>query len=99
MPCPYRADHVGSLLRPQELLDARKDPHVTREQLSAVEDRHILDVLKHQQDAGLEIFTDGELRRASFMSDFYESVEGLDREGEVDRAWAWIESVRAAAAS
>ena len=36
MPCPYRADHVGSLLRPQELLDARKDPHVTREQLSAV---------------------------------------------------------------
>jgi 5-methyltetrahydropteroyltriglutamate--homocysteine methyltransferase len=83
----YHADHVGSLLRPQELLDARKDPQVTREQLSAVEDRHILDVLKHQQDAGLEIFTDGELRRASFMSDFYESVAGLDQEYEVDRTW------------
>lgn len=37
---PYHADHVGSLLRPQELLDARKDPQVTREQLTAVEDRH-----------------------------------------------------------
>ena len=97
MPCPYRADHVGSLLRPQELLDARKDPHVTREQLSAVEDRHIVDVLKHQQDAGLEIFTDGELRRASFMSDFYESVAGLDQEYDVDRVWKGAPSGVAAA--
>src|SRR5206468_376847 len=83
----YRADHVGSLLRPQELLDARKDPHVTRDQLAAIEDRHILDVLKRQQDAGLEIFTDGELRRTGFMSDFYESVDGLDPEYDLNRAW------------
>ena len=83
----YRADHVGSLLRPQELLDARKNPGITREQLAAVEDRHILDVLKRQKDAGLAIFTDGELRRASFMSDFYESVEGLGTEYEVARTW------------
>src|SRR5471030_2804260 len=82
------ADHVGSLLRPQELLDARKDPQVTREQLAAIEDRHILGVLKRQKDAGLEIFTDGELRRTGFMSDFYESVEGLDRDFEVARTWA-----------
>ena len=46
MAWPYHADHVGSLLRPQELLDARKDPDVTREQLTAIEDRHILDVLE-----------------------------------------------------
>jgi 5-methyltetrahydropteroyltriglutamate--homocysteine methyltransferase len=84
---PYHADHVGSLLRPQALLDARKDPRITREQLAAVEDRHILGVLKRQQDAGLQIFTDGELRRTSFMSDFYESVDGLDREYEPARAW------------
>jgi 5-methyltetrahydropteroyltriglutamate--homocysteine methyltransferase len=83
----YRADHVGSLLRPQELLAARGDPRVTREQLTAIEDRHILEMLKRQKDAGLAIFTDGELRRTSFMSDFYESVDGLDRESDVDRAW------------
>jgi len=83
----FRADHVGSLLRPQELLDARANPSTTREQLTAIEDRHILRVLERQKAAGLEIFTDGELRRAGFMSDFYESVEGLDRGGEIARAW------------
>src|SRR5947208_8037801 len=83
----YRADHVGSLLRPKELLDARNDPTITREQLAAIEDRHILGVLKRQQDAGLKIFTDGELRRTGFMGDFYDSVEGLDREYDLDRTW------------
>jgi 5-methyltetrahydropteroyltriglutamate--homocysteine methyltransferase len=97
MACRYHADHVGSLLRPQELLDARKDPHITHEQLAAIEDRHILDVLKRQKDAGLEIFTDGELRRTGFMSDFYESVEGLDQEYEPARTWKGAPSgVRAA---
>jgi 5-methyltetrahydropteroyltriglutamate--homocysteine methyltransferase len=83
----YRADHVGSLLRPQELLDARHDPAVTAEQLNAIEDRQILHVLKRQQDLGLKIFTDGELRRRGFMSDFHESVEGLDDGGEIVRTW------------
>jgi methionine synthase II (cobalamin-independent) len=83
----YRADHVGSLLRPQELLAARSDPRVTPEQLTAIEDRHILEVFKRQKDAGLEIFTDGELRRTGFMGDFYESVEGLNPEYELDRSW------------
>jgi len=84
---PYRADHVGSLLRPGALLAARNDPTLMREQLTTIEDRHILDVLRRQKEAGLKIFTDGELRRSSFMGDFYESVDGLDREGEVDRTW------------
>src|SRR5256885_13364119 len=83
----YRADQVGSLLRPAALLAARSDPTLSHEQLQAIEDTHILEALKHQKDAGFKIFTDGELRRTSFMGDFYESVEGLDREGEVDRAW------------
>lgn len=83
----YKADHVGSLLRPKELLDARKDHHAAPSDLSVLEDRHILAVLKRQKDAGLEIFTDGELRRTGFMSDFFESVEGLDSEYELVRAW------------
>lgn len=87
MPSAYRADHVGSLLRPQELLDAHKDARVTRDRLTEIENRHILDVLKRQRAAGLEIFTDGELRRTGFMSDFYESVEGLDPHFELARSW------------
>jgi 5-methyltetrahydropteroyltriglutamate--homocysteine methyltransferase len=83
----YRADHVGSFLRPQELLDARTGPNVTPERLREIEDRHILRILQRQRDLGLKIFTDGELRRRGFMSDFYESIEGLDQEGEIARAW------------
>jgi len=94
---PYRADHVGSLLRPKELLDARKNLHLTRDQLKGIEDRQILDVLKHQKEAGLRIFTDGELRRTSFMGDFYESVDGLDQEYEIARAWKGAPSGVAAA--
>src|SRR3984893_17928549 len=87
MTFPYRADHVGSLLRPQEVLDARSSPDITSEQLREIEDQHILRVLKRQQDLGLKIFTDGELRRRGFMSDFYESVDGLDNGDEVARTW------------
>jgi methionine synthase II (cobalamin-independent) len=83
----YRADHVGSLLRPNALLDARNDPGVPHERLTAIEDRHILDVLQKQKAAGFTIFTDGELRRTGFMSDFYESVDGLDPEYDLDRTW------------
>jgi 5-methyltetrahydropteroyltriglutamate--homocysteine methyltransferase len=87
MPLMYRADHLGSLLRPQDVLDARSDPRTTPEQLAAIEDRHILRLLRRQQDLGFRIFTDGELRRGGFMSDFYESVNGLDTDGSVARAW------------
>jgi 5-methyltetrahydropteroyltriglutamate--homocysteine methyltransferase len=83
----YRADQVGSLLRPAELLEARKNPDISRDELTGIEDRHILDVLDRQKRAGFRIFTDGELRRTGFMGDFYESVEGLDREYDLDRTW------------
>ena len=83
----YRADQVGSLLRPRQLLDARHSGTATAAEMTAIEDRCILDVLRRQKDAGFKIFTDGELRRTSFMSDFYESVEGLDRDFDVDRTW------------
>jgi 5-methyltetrahydropteroyltriglutamate--homocysteine methyltransferase len=83
----HRADHVGSFLRPPELLDARHNPGITPDQLREIEDRHILRVLARQRQLGFDIFTDGELRRRGFMSDFYESVEGLDLDGSIARAW------------
>ncbi len=87
MPSPFRADHVGSLLRPRALLDARLSPETAPDALRRLEDEAILAALARQQAVGLGIFTDGEFRRAGFMSDFYESVEGLDRGGEVQRTW------------
>jgi 5-methyltetrahydropteroyltriglutamate--homocysteine methyltransferase len=86
MPEQYRADHVGSLLRPQELLEARA-AGVAPEQLKELEDRHIERVLARQQEIGLRIFTDGEFRRRTFMSDFNDSVDGLDEGDAVSRTW------------
>ena len=78
MSTPYRADHVGSFLRPPELLEARKSAANNGAQLHAIEDRQIDRVLAKQKDLGFEIFTDGELRRRNFMSDFTDAVEGFD---------------------
>ncbi|WP_394834211.1 cobalamin-independent methionine synthase II family protein [Pendulispora rubella] len=79
---PYRADHVGSLLRPRELLAARWRGAGT-EELAAIEDRYVLRLLAQQQMLGLDVFTDGELRRSNFMSNFTDAVEGLDLDGHV----------------
>jgi 5-methyltetrahydropteroyltriglutamate--homocysteine methyltransferase len=83
----YRADNVGSLLRPQEILDARADARIVPGELRKMEDAHVIRVLERQRDLGFRIFTDGELRRRGFMSDFYESVEGLVDAGSIVRAW------------
>src|ERR1700682_540001 len=87
MPATYRADHVGSFLRPAELLGARHSASVNAEQLRAIEDRHIQRVLAKQQELGFEIFTDGELRRRNFMSDLTDAVEGFDFHDAVSRTW------------
>ncbi len=87
MSTPYRADHVGSFLRPAELLEARRNPSVNAEQLRAIEDRHILRVLAKQKELGFEIFTDGELRRRNFMSDLTDAVEGFDMGDALSRTW------------
>jgi 5-methyltetrahydropteroyltriglutamate--homocysteine methyltransferase len=83
----YRADQVGSFLRPKELLDARAKG-ASSEELKAVEDKAILDVLQHQKDLGFRIFSDGELRRTTFMSDFNESVDGVESGDAVSRQWS-----------
>lgn len=82
----YRADHVGSFLRPQELLNARH-ANAPSPQLRALEDRHIARVLDKQKELGFEVFTDGELRRSNFMSDFTDAVEGFDLGDAVVRHW------------
>ena len=87
MSTPYRADQVGSFLRPKDLLEMRKSAVAGSEELRALEDRHILGVLAKQKELGFEIFTDGELRRRNFMSDFTDAVEGFDLADAVARSW------------
>ncbi|MGB2589040.1 MAG: hypothetical protein WAJ96_00195, partial [Candidatus Acidiferrum sp.] len=82
----YRADHVGSLLRPPEILQARQK-NGNAEHLRALEDQHIKRVLSKQKELGFQVFTDGELRRRNFMSDFTDSVEGFDFGDAVARNW------------
>jgi 5-methyltetrahydropteroyltriglutamate--homocysteine methyltransferase len=87
MAAKYRADHIGSLLRPTELLQFRGSERVDRDQLRALEDKYILHVLQRQKDLGFKIFTDGELRRLNFMSDFNEAVEGINDSDNLLRSW------------
>jgi 5-methyltetrahydropteroyltriglutamate--homocysteine methyltransferase len=86
MAAQFRADHIGSFLRPQELLDARQNG-ASSERLREIEDRSVLRVLAKQKELGFEVFTDGELRRKNFMSDFTDAVEGFDLAGAVARSW------------
>lgn len=83
----YRADHVGSLLRPKEVLDARA-AGVSKADLRALEEKHILRFIERQKALGFKIFTDGEISRRTFMSDFNESTSGWDEEHGVSRTWA-----------
>ena len=79
---PFRADHVGSLLRPPELLEAR-DAHAAGrlddDGLKAAEDAAIQDVVRMQEEVGLQSVTDGEFRRASWHMDFIYSLDGISK--------------------
>jgi 5-methyltetrahydropteroyltriglutamate--homocysteine methyltransferase len=80
MGAPYRADHVGSLLRPAALLEARAaagEGRLTREALREAEDRAILGALDLQREVGIDVFTDGEYRRGSFLTDVADAIEGF----------------------
>lgn len=87
MSITYRAEHVGSFLRPAELLEARRTPGFDPGRLRALEDKHIQRVLSKQKEIGLEIFTDGEMRRQNFMSDFTDAVGGFDLTDSTPRTW------------
>ena len=78
---PFRADHVGSFLRPKYLLDAREQffikKEISAEQLRLVEDKAITEIVQFQQDVGLQSITDGEFRRTYFHIDFLAQLGGV----------------------
>ncbi len=79
---PFRADHVGSLLRPPELLRAREDfaaGRIPAEEMRGVEDDAIRDMVRKQEDTGLRSVTDGEFRRASWHMDFMYGLDGIEK--------------------
>jgi 5-methyltetrahydropteroyltriglutamate--homocysteine methyltransferase len=79
---PYRADHVGSLLRPPELLRAREaheDGRLDADSLRRLEDEAIAEVVRMQREVGLRSATDGEFRRASWHMDFIYQLEGVSK--------------------
>jgi methionine synthase II (cobalamin-independent) len=80
---PFRADHVGSLIRPQELRDARQahlEGKLPAPDLAATEDRLIREVVAMQERVGLQAVTDGEFRRTSFREVLFESMDGFSKE-------------------
>ena len=80
MAARYRAEQVGSLLRPPELLRARArhaEGKLSQDELRSVEDRAIMNGLEKQRQVGLDIFTDGEMRRASWLHDMAGAVDGF----------------------
>jgi len=83
---PFRADHVGSLLRPQHLQEARarfQRNEITKEELRGIEDDAIRDVVKKQEAVGLQSITDGEFRRTFFHIDFLQKLEGVAVSGGI----------------
>src|SRR6201747_916966 len=77
---PFRADHVGSLLRSAALKDARakrESGEITPEQLKTIEDREIEILIKKQEATGLKSITDGENRRKSWQTDFIAALPGI----------------------
>jgi methionine synthase II (cobalamin-independent) len=83
---PFRADHVGSFLRPPELLaarDRRAKGEISQAELRVVEDAAIRDIVRFQENAGLSGITDGEFRRTYFHIDFLEQLEGVETKGGI----------------
>src|SRR3974390_3777991 len=79
---PFRADHVGSLLRPAALKTAREQSakgEIDAAVLKAIEDREIERVIKKQEEAGLQSITDGEFRRSWWHLDFLWGLDGVER--------------------
>jgi len=85
---PFRADHVGSLLRPRRLLQAREDHTagtLSGADLRVVEDEEIRKIVAMQRDVGLQAVTDGEFRRASWHMDFIYQLGGIDKiQGDIE---------------
>jgi 5-methyltetrahydropteroyltriglutamate--homocysteine methyltransferase len=82
---PFRADHVGSLLRPESVRQARRDfesGKISPDELRTAEDSAIRSAVKMQEEAGLQAATDGEFRRASWHMDFIYQLQGIAKADE-----------------
>jgi 5-methyltetrahydropteroyltriglutamate--homocysteine methyltransferase len=87
---PSRADHVGSFLRPQSVIEAREHraaDNVSFEELRAIEDAAIADLVKWQEGLGLKAITDGEFRRYFFHTDFLLKLSGIEERGGLKKAF------------
>jgi 5-methyltetrahydropteroyltriglutamate--homocysteine methyltransferase len=89
---PYRADHVGSLKRSQQLIEAHQahdKGNVPDDTLRAMEDREIAACLRMQEEVGVDVLSDGELRRGGWTGDFVHAVSGFERGAPpVQLGWA-----------
>lgn len=101
-PPPFRAEHIGSLLRPPELLAARQaaeEGRLSAEVLRAEEDAHIREAVRLQEAVGLEVITDGEYRRGIYFGHFSEAVSGFtEMDAEMSFRGAGGEALRYRAA-
>jgi 5-methyltetrahydropteroyltriglutamate--homocysteine methyltransferase len=88
---PYRADQIGSLIRPAHLLKARKERDAGKlpsDELRRIEDQCIREIVKRQEEIGLYAITDGEFRRFMFHLDFLDQIGGIEkRPGEFKHAF------------
>jgi 5-methyltetrahydropteroyltriglutamate--homocysteine methyltransferase len=101
-PPPFRAEHIGSLLRPPALLAARQaveEGRLTREALRTEEDARIRDAVRLQEEVGLDVITDGEFRRGIYFGHFAEAVSGFtEMDAEMSFRGAGGEALRYRAA-
>ena len=95
---PFRADHVGSLLRPESLLEKReewKQDKISIGALRRFEDKCIADIVKKQEAIGIKSVTDGEFRRESFHFDFIDQIIGIETNFTLKGAFEQGEKTRA----
>src|SRR5258708_38015204 len=88
---PFRADHVGSLLRPAALKEARAKrarAEISAAELAAIEDREIERIVRKQEESGLQSVADGEFRRSWWHLDFLWGLDGVERYA-MDRGMAF----------
>jgi|SRR5580704_11147446 5-methyltetrahydropteroyltriglutamate--homocysteine methyltransferase len=91
----FRADHIGSLLRPEPLLEARRRRaagEITAAELRAIEDEAVKAAVTGQLQSGIDVITDGEFRRRDFRTGFVEAVDGIEMRA-FDMPWRTAEGV------
>lgn len=87
---PFRAEHIGSMLRPKSLIDARvqfEANEIDEEEIREIEDLAIRDVVRLQENTGLQVITDGEYRRNTYFSYFFEQMGALEFDRNAEKGW------------